>query len=797
MSGLLHPIFARPIALLGGAALLGSLSAGAALAVLVRSGRRGRLARSVRLLFAALVLAGGAWLSFRLVLAWYFPHLGAAIPASAVARSIGFALVGSAIAFAISFHARRNIRNIALAGSAFSSGISCMVFAGMSGLAQPFALGYQLGGVLASMLAGSLLAAFGLWQTRSGGRARPASAGLLALAIVIPAMGVFASILPFTEWEAVAASPETFAVRPLTVVFVSELFATLVLGLAGAGVDLQSAARIGAENRRLRQLTDSTFEALLIHRNGIVLDANAAFCAMLGRPLEVLKGSEVARLVPEALHAERPGAGQPAGQETPQEIEIETTDGGRLPVEMLSRTIAYAGGEAEVTALRDIRERRIAEERIRFLAHHDVLTGLPNRFLFQEVLSRELESSKRDGHGLAIFCFDLDHFKQVNDSLGHQAGDLLLQQVAARIKTNIRECDLVARIGGDEFVLLQTAIRQPEAAAELAVRLGGTLSQPYEIENERVTIGVSIGIALAPQDGWHPEVLIRNTDIALYRAKAEGRSRFCFFKAGMDTMVRQRREMEQALANAIEGQEFRLFYQPILDGDGSTIVGFEALLRWPHETRGFIPPDEFIPIAEETGLIMRLGAWVMETACRTAARWPKPLWVAVNVSPRQFAGGSLPATVAGILERSGLAPGRLELEITESVLIKDTEQALEALRQLKTLGVKIALDDFGTGYSSLSSLHRFPFDKVKIDRSFVRRLMDDAGARAIVGAILAMSRELDLEATAEGVEIEGEYVLLKEQGCRLMQGYLFGRPMPSEAVPQFLLARRRAAASLA
>lgn len=421
------------------------------------------------------------------------------------------------------------------------------------------------------------------------------------------------------------------------------------------------------------------------------------------------------------------------------------------------------------------------------LAHHDALTGLANRGLFCEIMARQLALAQRDGTSIAVFCIDFDRFKSINDTLGHHAGDLLLIQAAERMRMAVRDCDTLARIGGDEFLLLQTSVSQPESAAHLAGRLVATLTEPFDLDGQQGCIGVSIGIALSLHDGRHVDELIKNADIALYRAKMSGRGRFCFFKSSMGALLRQRREMEQEIALAIAGDGFDLAFQPWFGGDRyRTVVGFEALLRWPNAGRGPIAPEVFIPIAEETGLIIPLGTWVLESACREAASWPGSYRIAVNVSPRQIGNGDFAGLVADVLRRSGLAPDRLEIEITETVLMKDAERAMQVLRQLKRLGVRIALDDFGTGYSSLSYLQRFPFDKVKIDRSFIHSLSDSANARAIVGAILAMCRQLGLDVTAEGIETGAQLTQLRAHDCDQIQGFLLGRPIPWQDVRRFI-----------
>jgi diguanylate cyclase (GGDEF)-like protein/PAS domain S-box-containing protein len=739
-----------------------------------------------RTILAGLVLAITAWLLFMLALRLYFPRLDPDIPWSAILQSWTIVGVGAVAAVGITVRARRSVRNVAFAGSVVSSSVSCMVFASMSGLAAPSALAYDLPSVIAIMAAGSALWAGGLWLLGRSRSIRVLPGLLMAASLALLAIASLSCILPFSDWQTAAATPGAIAFRPVTMIFLSELGVTLVLGLAGAGVDRQAAALVNRENERLRQLTESTFEALLIHRNGEVLDANSIFCDLIGRPLSAIKGQSIETFLSERdrTSAISPITGKPEARETI----IVAADGEALPVEVLSRDIAFAGGKARVTALRDIRERRAAEAHIHFLAQHDTLTGLPNRAHFQDAITRQLAMSKRDGTPLAVMCIDLDRFKNVNDTLGHWAGDLLLKQVAERILCSVRECDTVARIGGDEFVLLQTSASQPEESGSLAGRIIETLSAPFDLDGNQVTIGASIGIALAPQDSALADVLVQNADVALYRAKASGRGTFCFFEPGMDTLLRQRRELEQDIVHATASGGFELAFQPLFSGACSDqTVGFEALLRWPHPQRGMIPPDQFIPLAEETGLIVPLGAWVLEAACREAASWPAPYRVAVNVSPRQFRGGDFPALVADVLRRTGLPAGRLEIEITETLLIKDGEATLGILRRLKQCGVRIALDDFGTGYSSLSYLQRFPFDKVKIDQSFIRTLTSSEDARAIVGAILAMSHQLRLEVTAEGVETAEQLSFLRAQRCDQIQGFLLSRPLPQEKVRDFIM----------
>jgi len=436
----------------------------------------------------------------------------------------------------------------------------------------------------------------------------------------------------------------------------------------------------------------------------------------------------------------------------------------------------------------DITEQRQAEIKIEHMAHHDALTGLANRALLNERLEQALSLF----HGermVAVHHLDLDQFKAVNDTLGHPAGDKLLRTVADRLRALVSETDTIARMGGDEFIIVQCSITDPAEATTLAQQIIAWISEPYDIDGQQALVGTSIGIAVSPGDGLAPERLLRNADLALYRAKGDGRGTFRFFEPAMDEHMQARRIMEQDLRKALPAGEFELYYQPVVNLESNEISGFEALIRWNHPEQGQIPPSTFIPLAEEIGFIVPLGEWVIREACLAAARWPEHLNVAVNISAVQFRGSSLTPVIVNALAASGLHPTRLEIEITESVLLQDREATLAVLHQLRALGIRIAMDDFGTGYSSLTYLQSFPFDKIKIDRSFVEDITENAGSLYIVRAVAALANGMGMAATAEGVETAEQLDKIAAVGCTEMQGYLFSKPLPVAEIERLFLSR--------
>ncbi len=449
-----------------------------------------------------------------------------------------------------------------------------------------------------------------------------------------------------------------------------------------------------------------------------------------------------------------------------------------------------------INVVEDVTDRRRADEKIAHMAHYDALTDLPNRVLFREQIERELERT-RHGEQFALLYIDIDEFKGINDSLGHHIGDELLKAVAARIRSCLGENDLIARLGGDEFAVIQTSVKSIVEIREFVTRIHETIRQPYQCLGHRLSTDASIGVALAPQDGTELDHLIKNADLAMYGAKSDGRRTYRFFEPAMDASAKARLTMEQDLRQALVAGGFEIHYQPVVDLHRNEVTGCEALLRWRHPERGMVSPAEFIPVAEDTGLIIELGDWVLRTACAEAAQWPDHIRLAVNVSPVQLKCQTLALKIVAALGASGLPASRLELEITEAVLIHDDEAALAILHQLREIGVRIALDDFGTGYSSLSYLKRFPFDKIKIDRCFVSDVAEIDGSAAIVQAVVNIAASRHMTTTAEGVETRAQQQMLRTLGCTEMQGYLFSAAKPGPEVRKLFAAPADTAAGTA
>jgi diguanylate cyclase (GGDEF)-like protein len=460
-----------------------------------------------------------------------------------------------------------------------------------------------------------------------------------------------------------------------------------------------------------------------------------------------------------------------------------------LSVAGVALLVMGSGLSSDLIDSRARRQSRESEKRIAHLAYHDPLTGLANRAAFNERLDRALAEAARERGRLAVLCMNFDRFKEINGVFGHGVGDRALAEAALRMRACLRDDEFLARLGGDEFAAIRLSANQPEHASDLAVRLNQALAERLAIDGRPLQLTVSAGIALYPADGDHREQLLANAAVAMYRAKADSPAAFCFFEREMDEAAHRRHALSQELALAIEREELELHYQVQKLVESGDICGFEALVRWRHPARGLVSPGEFIPLAEETGLIIPIGEWVLRTACRIAASWDRPYKIAVNLSPVQFKQADLPDLVHRVLIETRLPAARLELEITETTLMANLENTLHVLRRLKALGVTIAMDDFGTGYSSLASLQAFPFDKIKIDRSFVEKVEKQHQAGAIVRAVLGLGKSLSIPVLAEGVENAAHLAFLRKEGCEEAQGYFFGRPLPLSEIEHLVFDR--------
>jgi diguanylate cyclase (GGDEF)-like protein/PAS domain S-box-containing protein len=542
---------------------------------------------------------------------------------------------------------------------------------------------------------------------------------------------------------------------------------------------------------RVRKFADATSEGIVFFENGIITDANNALAGMMGGKVEDLIGKRVLEFVDEpfkltvAQHIRD-------GYERPYEGRVKRFDGTMFAADFVGKTIVYQGKTLRMTVVRDITDRKEAEARIQFLAHHDALTHLPNRVLFNDQLQLALASARRRGNMVAVFFIDLDNFKTINDSLGHHIGDDLLKRVAKRLQSCIRDSDLIARLGGDEFVIAITDIDTVDEAAPVAEKLALALGEPLPLEGQLLAVAASIGISVFPKDGDSVEALIRNADNAMYLAKDRGRSNFQFYTPSLHEAANHALAMESGIRNAIKFAEFVLHYQPEVLSKTGMLTSVEALIRWQHPEMGLLSPAKFIPLAEHRGLIVPIGRWVLNEAIRQAREWLDAgirVPVAVNLSAMQFKQKDLVEDIAARLAEHQLPGELLELELTESLFLEDASAAGKTLGRLKDLGVTLAIDDFGTGYSSLAYLKRYPIDKVKIDRSFIRDIPNDKDDVAITLAIINLAESMGLRVVAEGVETPEQVEFLEHHHCDYIQGFLISHPLPAQELWQWLKRR--------
>jgi diguanylate cyclase (GGDEF)-like protein len=738
----------------------------------------------------AIVGGCGIWATHFVAMLAYDPGMGAGYNIPITVLSLLLAVSIAAVGFCVALLNGRG-STAAIGGAIVGGGVAAMHYTGMMALELPASIVWSPAIVLWSIVFGAVLAALALAVAarRDDRRHMTSATALLTVAIVSH---------HFTGMGAITLVPDStiaadgLAISPATLSFLTAVatFAILGISLVAAVLDRRAKGELQHQKVLLDTALGNMSQGLcMFDAKGRILLYNERYREMMGRSGVPLKG----RLLIDVLQDLRSIGKWEGDPEQFVSAMIAEASAGNSVTKVVARNgrsirIVHQPmkGGGWVATFEDITEWQQAQAQISHMAHHDALTNLPNRTLFREQLEKALRLAKRNDQ-LAVFCLDLDHFKDINDSLGHPVGDTLLKAVAQRLGECITEHDTVARLGGDEFAIVQFCSDcEPSVVPALASHIVERIAQPYDIGGHQVVIGVSVGISLAPEDGKNPDELLKKADLALYRAKADGRGTYRFFESGMDARAQARRLLELDLRMALQREEFDVYYQPIRDVAADRIVAFEALARWNHPMRGLIPPGNFIPLAEETGLIVRIGECVLRQACADAATWPQEIAVAVNLSPVQFKNPNLVSSVKAALGASGLAAHRLELEITESVLLQNSAATLAVLHELRALGIRISLDDFGTGYSSLSYLRSFPFDKIKIDRSFVSDLGTREDSTAIIRAVTGLGRSLGIVTTAEGVETEAQFEMLRREGCTQAQGYLFSQPRPAAEVRMML-----------
>jgi diguanylate cyclase (GGDEF)-like protein len=756
------------------AAFVCALSAFSGITLLKHARRSAGLRRALWVAVAAISVGFGIWTTHFVAMLAFSPGIstGYDLPVTLFSLALAIIIVGAGLWLAASGDRRSDLL---LGGAVVGVGISVMHYVGMGALLVGGEIGWSGPLVALSIILGMALAAASLvvGAERSGLVPKLAAAGLLTLAICA---------MHFTGMGAADLSNCFAIVAPaeatpgwLSLVLAGSSILILLAVMGAIAINLRERRRTLAEADRMRELADAAVEGLIVHRNGVIVSANRSFLTLVDmhgpRPAEM----PIARFFgPQAL------AALAASPDQPIETEISLADGRIVPVECILRPLAFAGQPHEAIAVRDLSSRHQAEQHIRYLAHHDTLTGLPNRASFYRLLNDEIGHARRHDQMFAVLCLDLDRFKQVNDLFGHAAGDDLLRRIGDILSRTLGDVGTPARLGGDEFAILLGNVGTPERAGRIAESVLEAIARANGDTASLAMITVSIGIAISGRGGdGEPvmaEKIMNEADTSLYRAKQDGRGVYRFYRAEMGALVRERRLLEHDLRHALALGQFHLVYQPQVDVQTGEVAGFEALLRWDHPERGSVSPAMFVPVAEESGMILAIGEWVLREACEEAQRWTAPLSIAVNVSAVQLHAPGFEQLVAGILAETGLSPDRLEIEITETALVRDVTLAVTVLNRVRAMGVRIAMDDFGTGYSSLANLRAFPFSKIKVDQSFIRSVDTNPQSAAIVRAVLGLGSGLDVPVVAEGVERVEELEFLRGEICQSAQGYLLSRP---------------------
>ncbi len=765
------------------AAIICAITAGTTFGIYSRVAHARGALRTMWLLVTGVCAASGIWATHFVAMLAYEDNIPTAYDPGLTAGSLVIAIIATTAGFAVC--ARGGMRHAAVGGAIVGLGISLMHFTGMKALIIGGTLEWDWTYVAVAVILGIALgsasvAAFEKLSVRQIGIA--AGAVLLTLAICAMHFTAMAAAIIMPD-PTVTVSTGFSADATMLALAVSGMVGLVIFaGIIVAVIDHRT-QQVNVD--QVRELVDAASEGILICRDGVIVNANRRIAEMCGRPVGDLVGKHVAGDLLHGLLFEdaRAATGE-------SEAAIRAADGKLMPVEVIRRPLRSGVRSNEVYAIRDLSERYRSEAKIAHMARHDPVTDLPNRVLLCERLAQALYTRRRDEH-VAVMYLDLSRFKSINDAFGRAVGDILLRKVARRLLACVRESDMVARIGGDEFVIIQCCPDPWRQAADLAERVIGVVGAPYEVNGHDVRLTTSVGIAV-PNEGVTADELIGQAAMALRAAKVAGSGTSLFFEPEMNARVHERRELERDLRLALVRRQLEMHYQPFVDLERMEVCGAEALMRWRHPERGLITPDRFIPIAEETGLIIEMGAWALREACAEAAGWPSGIKLAVNLSPVQFTSPRLVETVCEALVDSGLAVDRLELEVTESVLLQESQPTLAALCRLHHLGIGISMDDFGTGYSSLSYLQKFAFDKIKIDRCFLSNAQPKE-AQAVIRAICGLGHALQLAVTAEGVETAEQLELVRSEGCIAAQGYYFSPPVSAEALRAMLPVAAKAA----